>query len=72
MFFARAMPSQSNNKSQNLDLRQMAPAVDPAAITIMLCTYPVARMERSVIRERSIGLIADPGFHFVPSGLQTK
>ena len=29
-------------------------------------------MERSVIRERSISLIAAPGFHFVPSGLQTK
>jgi hypothetical protein len=32
------MPSHSNNQFQNPDLRQMAPAVDPAAVTIKLCT----------------------------------
>src|ERR1700730_6170148 len=31
---------------------------------------PVARMERSAIRERSSSFNADPGFHFVPSGLR--
>jgi hypothetical protein len=29
-------------------------------------------MERSKIRERSTSFNADPGFHFVPSGLPTK
>ncbi len=32
--------------------------------------YPVARMERSVIRVRSTSFNAAPGFHFVPSGLR--
>ncbi len=36
-FFARAMPSQSHEQISEPDLRQMAPAVDPAAITITLC-----------------------------------
>jgi hypothetical protein len=32
------MPSQSNKQTSEPDLRQMTAAVDPAAITIMLCT----------------------------------
>ena len=37
MIFARAMPSHCKNERQNPDLRQKAPAVDPAAVTIMFC-----------------------------------
>jgi len=36
--FARAMPSQSHEQISEPDLRQMTPAVVPAAITITLCT----------------------------------
>ena len=35
MIFARAMPKPFQTKFQNPDLRQMAPAVDPAAVTII-------------------------------------
>jgi hypothetical protein len=34
--------------------------------------WPVARIERSEIRERSSRINADPGFHFVQSGLRLR
>jgi len=48
----------------------MPPVVVPTGITIRRGS--VARMERSEIRERSLGVIAPPGLRFAPSGLQNK